>query len=69
MKKPKRLKLKCHDPEPDQYPCPSGEEMVAGALAELMDRHGVNPLDRASSDPDSPKPAIPIWFQKACDHL
>lgn len=52
--------------DPDSYPSPTGEEIVAGALAEMMEDAGVNPLGRASSPSENstPEKVIPPWFQK-----
>lgn len=57
--------------DPDQYESPSGEELLTGALADLMAEQGINPLGRASSpsEPSTPSPRIPNWFQRLSDNI
>lgn len=60
-------------PEPDarDYPTPGGEELVAGALAEMLEERGRAPHDPASSphEGSTPSEAIPDWFRKLSDHI
>ena len=58
-------------PDPDQFPSPSGEEIVAGALAEMLEQQGIDPSSRASSplEPSTHEQEIPAWFQKLSDSI
>ena len=53
------------DMDQNSFPMLSGEELIAGVLAEIMEDAGVDPLGRASeSDPDLPNRVIPPWFRR-----
>lgn len=59
---------KIQEPE---YDGPSGEELTAGALLEMLKKEGMQPFDLVSSRPgkSSHAPEIPKWFLNASDSI
>ena len=58
------------DLDAESCPSPSAEEIFVGALAEMMEDAGVDPLGESSpSDRSLPSQVIPPWFLKLSDHI
>ena len=57
--------------DPTQYPSPSGEEIMTGSLAEMIEELGENLLGPASLPPglNTLSEAIPDWFLKLSEDI
>ena len=70
---PNEINEPCEPNEAD-YPeadSPTGEEILLGALAEMMESLGIDPLGNTSqpSDRRIQDKVIPSWFQKLSDDI
>ncbi len=54
-----------------EYPSPSGEEILVGALSEMMQELGIDPLARASSRSEASiqGQVTPDWFLQLSEDI
>lgn len=64
------------DLDPDQYDSPSAEEIIGGALLEMMEEAGDSdplalrpPRKSSQSDQTEPSPQFPSWFLRLSGHI